>query len=143
MAKLQGELMGYMRRHNLVIVGAEYFPYRYGKTTCTSQWKVHDSRTDTPQAIDPCEMHIVTVELAMPEPRDLTEFGLHYRKTNMRAHRMIINDPDNHPWVVNALPLSAEGEFSAHLLVDDIGHVRGVMHTKDTKDGNEQTLYLN
>ncbi len=138
---LRGELMFYMRRHGVVIKAPEYFVESFMKTTCKSVWNVFDSFCDGPQPIDACEMYIATVECAVP---DLKDRGLYYSKGKVRAHRMMIRDPERGVWAVNALPMSADGKYSAHLLVDDVGHVRGVMHTKDkTSGGNKQTLYLN
>lgn len=139
-SKLRGELMGYMRRHNVVIRASDLFAESYKKTTCKSVWTVHDSYKEHPQQIDACEMFVVTVECDVP---DLKDRGLYYGKGKVRAHRMMIKGSDGNVWAVNALPLSAEGKHSAHLLVDDVGHVRGVMHSKDSKAGNKQTLYLN
>jgi hypothetical protein len=139
-AMLQGELMGYMRRHGIVVTSVDGFVSSFSKTTCKSVWTVFDSFKEKPQPIDACEMYIVSVERPVP---NLMNHGISYGEGAIRAHRMMIKDPSRGVWAVNALPLSAEGEFSAHLLVDDIGHVRGVMHTKTTEAGNEQTLYLN
>lgn len=138
--KLSGELMGYMRRHGVVVRSASQFVESFTKTTCKSVWNVFDSNQCDPQPIDACDMYIVTVECPVP---DLKNRGIYYGGGKVRAHRMMINHPQHGLWAVNALPLAAEDEYSAHLLVDDIGHVRGVMHTKDTAEGNKQTLYLN